>query len=252
MGDHFGPPFFLFLTIGRAEGDVMSVWTTKALDRARNYIVLQHQLKGVNYIINGIKFREGYAVVEKGSKTYHMLKRIPVLRAAKEYPITYLRKLSFISRSQDVKAVYGQDVYNQFLIEEAKLNNANNIIQKLQQAEQKEKIQEMREQEIAKKLENEAQIQEALVANDTQKVEELKKETPKILKCAFVKEDTKLCGNMSMDYSPSSYCYQHLLEDPKLPEYGITKPTFLTKAEVKTLKYAARDLLEKAKRKGQF
>jgi hypothetical protein len=70
----------------------MSFWSTRSLESDRNYVVMQHTLKGVNYVINGIKFRDSYAVIEKDSKAYHLLKKIPVLRAAKEYPLTHLRK----------------------------------------------------------------------------------------------------------------------------------------------------------------
>lgn len=95
----------------------MSVWTTKALDRERNYILLIHNLRGVNLTIHGVKFRDSYAVVEKDSKKYYHLKRLPNLKNAKEIELKHLRNLPFISRPLDVKMVYGQDVYLQYLKE---------------------------------------------------------------------------------------------------------------------------------------
>lgn len=99
----------------------MSVWSTRSLSRDLNYVVMQHPLKGVNYMIQGIRFRDSYAVVEKDSKTYYFLKKVPMFRAAKEFPLTHLRNLKFITRTQDIKAVYGEDVYRKFLREEEEL-----------------------------------------------------------------------------------------------------------------------------------
>jgi hypothetical protein len=89
----------------------MSVWSTRYLGKERNYIVLKHQLPNVNYTVGQIKFRGGYTVVEKDSKSYFNLKKIPILRHAQEFPLTFLGKLPFITRNNDIKTIFGQDVY---------------------------------------------------------------------------------------------------------------------------------------------
>ena len=99
----------------------MSIWTTKADGIDRDYILIKHKLPNVNYNIGSVRFRGGYCVVEKGSKTYYNLKKTPLLRNAAEYPITFLRKLPFITRTADIKMIFGQDVLSKFLVEEKKL-----------------------------------------------------------------------------------------------------------------------------------
>ena len=88
----------------------MTVWTTRTTNRSGEYIVIKHQLRGINYRVKGVRFRDGYAVVEKGSKTHAELKKIPLLQNAEEFELLHLRKLRFITRTADVKAVYGTDV----------------------------------------------------------------------------------------------------------------------------------------------
>ena len=191
----------------------MSVWTTKSSGRDRNYIVMKHTLKGANYILGGIRFRDGYAVVEKGSKTHHMLKQIPVLRHAQEYPLTFLRHLPFITRSLDVKQVYGADVYYNYL----------------------------RELEVVVTKEKEVAKVEEEIKHVTEK---------KLCSCRTIGEE--LCKIEALEESPSSYCMRHILEDPRLLEFGIDVPKFLTKAEKKTMRNKVVTSLKALKKEGKF
>lgn len=93
----------------------MAVWSTKYLGKERNYVVLKHQLPNVNYSVGEIKFRGGYTVIEKDSKSYFNLKKIPILRNAREFPLTFLGKLPFITRTNDIKTIFGQDVYVHYI-----------------------------------------------------------------------------------------------------------------------------------------
>lgn len=93
----------------------MAVWSTKYLGKDRNYVVLKHQLPNVNYSVGEIKFRGGYTVIEKDSKSYFNLKKIPILRGAKEFPITFLGKLPFITRAKDISTIFGKDVYVHYI-----------------------------------------------------------------------------------------------------------------------------------------
>lgn len=219
----------------------MSVWTTKSLERDRSYIVMQHALRGVNHTINGIKFREGYAVVEKDSKVYFTLKRIPVLRNAKEFPLTHLKKLPFITRTQDIRTVYGQDVYATYLyeVEQAKIAEEQAAVAK-------------REQEVQAKQELEKQLDAAKQANDEVKVEEIKANIPILVKCSHRTPDGTLCETDALEYSPSGLCGNHLLEDPRLAEYGFEVPSFMTKDEKKAFRTKVKEGLKKAKAQGKF
>ena len=219
----------------------MSTWTTRSLERDHNYIVFQHTLKGVNHTVNGIKFRDGYAVVEKDSKTYFALKKIPVLKAAKEYPLLHLRKLPFITRTSDIRTVYGQDVYAKFVIEA-----------QLEVALAASKIEEQRELELKAKQDLTVQLEEAKKTEDTAKVEEIKAAMPVIVNCCHRTHDGTLCKNEAVDFSPSNHCEFHILEDPRLSEMGIETKKFFTKAERKDFRHQVKNALKKAKSQGKF
>lgn len=182
----------------------MSVWLTKAIDRDIEYVVLKHTLPGINHVINGVRFRAGYAVVEKGSKIYFSLKRIPVLRKAQEFPLLHLRKLTFITRPQDVLQVFGRDVYWRYMKDlEAELDKE----QQIEQANQ---------------------IQEHIETGG----------------CKFVKADGDNCKDKALAISPSQYCAHHVLEDPKLSELGLEKPKYMSKKERKEFRSKVYKFLE--------
>jgi hypothetical protein len=188
-------------------------WTTQSLDRKREYILIQHTLRGVNYSVMGVTFRDSYAVVEKNSKTYHSLKRIPVLRTAKEYPLLALKNLKFITRTLDVQFIFGKDVYNHYIKE----LNAH-----------------------LAKVETQAK-EEAII-----------KHIEENIKCKFLIDNKDLCQKDAKSYSPSCYCEKHLFNDPRLEEFGITIPPFLTKDEKKELRQTINSKLEKLKSQGKF
>ncbi len=187
----------------------MSVWTTKSSGRDRNYIVLQHPLRGVNYFVNGIKFRDGFAVVEKDTKTYKMLKSIPVLRGAKEHPLVFLKKLKFIGSASDIRTVYGSDVYEHYL---------KQLTAHLEEVKVQEEV-----------IEQQVIVEKHIESN----------------KCSHTNASGDLCGVDALENSPSGYCHFHILQDPKLSELGIEVPRFLSKKEKKDLKDKILKKLEK-------
>lgn len=191
----------------------MSVWTTKSSGRARTFIVIQHKLKGFNQFINGVRFREGYAVVEKDSKTYATLKKLPLIKSAREFPLSFLMKLPFITRTMDIKLIYGAEVYEHFTKEFAV-------------KVEEDKVQQKVEQEISHVHSN---------------------------KCAFRAAATdELCKFDALELSPSGHCHKHLYDDPKLAELGIEVPKFLTKKEKGPAREKIMSQLEKAKKDGKF
>lgn len=189
----------------------MSVWTTKSSGRDRKFIVLQHKLKGVNYVMSGIKFRDGYAVVEKDSKTHRSLMQIPVLKGAKEFPLIFLRQLPFITRTQDVKNVFGQEVFVEYLKELDVYMAEQSVIKA--------------ENTVIKTAEDEAKHVES--------------------KCSHRLDSGKLCSHVSVENSPSGYCVIHFLEDPKFAEMGIQIPKFMSKKEKQKLRESLMKQLKK-------
>lgn len=231
----------------------MSVWTTKSLKSDKDYIVLQHTLKGVNYVISGVKFRDSYAVVEKNSKIYYMLKRVPVLRASKEYPLTHLSNLPFITRSSDVKMVFGQDVYRRYMEELSKVSEQQELAKKQEQELLDKLSYEKREEEVKLREQIQNVIDEAKAAGESEDlINELKRQLPSISKCTRRLEDGVLCGQDALDYSPSGYCHHHIFEEPILSELGIKIPKFLDKKEKKALRKKIEETLTKAKKQGKF
>jgi len=231
----------------------MSVWTTRSQNRDRNYIVFQHSLRGVNYVVNGVRFRDSFAVVEKHSKTYNALKRVPVLRAAKEFPLTHLANLSFISRQSDIKTVYGQDVYLHYLKAKQQEEQDNIAKAEIKRLEDEDRALQAREDELRVKMDLEQQAREAAAAGDLAKAKEIEAAIPEIAKCSHRNDKGELCGKDAYEFSPSGWCGTHLLEDPRLKEFGIEeKPKYLTKDEVKAFRDKAKEVLKKAKKQGKF
>jgi hypothetical protein len=263
----------------------MSIWTTKTLDRGREYIVIKHTLRGVNYVVNGIRFRESYAVVEKGSKTYAMLKKIPVLRQAEEFPLSHLRKLKFITRIADIKQVYGQDVYVKFLEAEKQQKEADSLLKELELSAKEDAERERRESELVEKEKIESEIKKLKEQEDApvleklaepietvedlpmeevvpvevvasvdsaELVKELEEKLPEISKCSFRVASGDLCKFDAVDYSPGNYCKMHLLEDTKLSELGIEVPSFMTGKEKKRQRKTITNKLIALKKEGKI
>jgi hypothetical protein len=79
------------------------------------YVVIKHTLRNINGLISGVKFRDGYAVVKKGSKIYNTIKKLPLIKNTQDYPLTHLKNLKFITRSLDIKLIYGKEIYNEYI-----------------------------------------------------------------------------------------------------------------------------------------
>lgn len=177
-------------------------WTTKSFGRAKEYIVIKHRLNDINGIIGGVKFRAGYGVVEKNSKAYFTLKQLPLIKDSKEYPITHLKKLKFITRPQDIKMVYGQDVYHTYL----------------------------------KAIEEQVVEIPIIIKETIEFIESMNSISAESgLQCSMIKPNGEQCKGHAEPLSPSSYCRLHLLKDPKLGLYGIEIPTKIIKTEFKEL-----------------
>lgn len=90
----------------------MRYYNSKNIER--EYIVVKHQLRGVDIEILGVRYREGYAVVAKDSKEYTRLCQIKLAVTA-EYPLIKLRTLKCITNNAQVKTIWGQHIYKAYL-----------------------------------------------------------------------------------------------------------------------------------------
>jgi len=91
----------------------MRYYTVKC--KPRDYVVVKHQVSGINTEINGITYREGYGVVLRNSKEYTQLKHIR-LAIASEHPIELLGKLKCVIRPSEIKNIWGNNVYSAYLM----------------------------------------------------------------------------------------------------------------------------------------
>lgn len=191
----------------------MTYWSTQTSGRAGELVVIKHIVPGINYRVNGVRFRDGFAVVEKGSKQYHELKKVPQLKNAPEYDLLYLGKLRFITRTKDIEYVYGKDVYARYL-----------------KALEYSKTEEYKvEQEKQEKI----------------KVEEEVKHIEDPERCNYRLDNGELCKHKVFEYSPSGYCNIHMLEDDKLAGLEIQVPRYIPRSEKKQLRLKVMKQLEK-------
>lgn len=173
------------------------VWSTKYLGKERDYIVIKHRLSDIDGFIEGVKFRRGYGVVDKNSKAYIRLKKLPLIKDGLEFPIIHLKKLKFIIRNRDIETVYGKDVYIHFM---------NKYTEYM------------------------------TVKNEQDRVEAENQHLSDDVHCKYRKDDGELCKNEVCDVSPSQYCIPHLFKDPQLESLNIKIPKMLTKDEKKELR----------------
>lgn len=182
--------------------------TTKSLERDNEFVVIKHALKDMNGNLVGVRFRGGYAVVQKGSKTYNQLKMLPLVKNQPEFPLIHLRKLPFIVNAKQVELIYGPVVYREYL--------------KVLHAEIDKEVFEREE----KAAEEHVEVQR---------------------KCSYIPPSTgKLCQHDAHEKSPSGYCKLHLLDDPKLSEVGIVVPKRMTKQQKREFKEKVASKLDKA------
>lgn len=176
--------------------------------RPGDFVVIKHTLKDVNGNIAGVKFRGGYAVVEKNSKTYKAIKSLPLIKNQPDLPLITLRTLPFITRTIDVKIIFGAAVYSKYLAE----------------------------------LHKEIEVEE-VIAKEEAAIEHVEKHKL----CVFKTVKGELCTMEALVLSPGGYCKRHLLEDPKVGEAsGLTIPKRLTSAEKKEWKEKVINRLEKS------
>jgi hypothetical protein len=178
----------------------MSFYTTKSNIVERDYVVIRHGIPNVNSLVMGVRFRDSWAVVERGSKTYHRLRQLPMLKNPEERPLSFLKNLPFITRPMDVKLIYGADVYAKYVV----------FYQR--EVEKAEKIRQ--EQEEILHMQDET-------------------------KCKLRLESGNFCKNEVQHPEVTSYCAIHILKDPRLGSIDFKIPTAMTSKERKKLRKSA-------------
>lgn len=117
---------------GKKDGTMSRYYTKSNTDR--EFIVVKHKLTKIETTVMGVRYREGYAVVEKDSKVYKSLKTMK-MAIDKEFPITYLDTLGCVVNDRQIQYIWGKEIYNYFLSQ--KLNSESTQPEALREAQAK-------------------------------------------------------------------------------------------------------------------
>lgn len=189
-------------------------WSTKSIasNNQKEYVVVQHKLRGFNGSFLGVRFREGYGVLLKDSKVFHNLKRNSMLKTQNTMPLLTLKNLKFVCSPKQIEYIYGKDIYYHY-------------VQQLNEFNQEKKIEDKIE-------EDETHIESGL--------------------CQYRLANESFCARNALDYSPSKHCTYHLFKDPLYEELGIVVPRFIAKDEYKRVKNKIIKQLKQLKREKRF
>jgi len=186
------------------------------------YVVVKHPLRffGNNYV-SGLKFCNGYTVVEKDSKAYRELKKNSMFKKHKEFELAFLQKLGF--RTKDIELIFGKDVFYHYLdaigldkflrpvnkikdtVEEQVLLEPSGIVEQIEITEKAEKSEE------TGGIDTETEIPQLTI-------EEISQAHAEIGLCPHIKPTGTVCESKSSKGSPSGYCFGHIRYDIKLKE----------------------------------
>jgi len=191
-------------------------YTTKkqgALDK--DYILVKHPLNiGGNYFLMGVKFVNGIAVVERGSKVHKNLLRSPLLKNRKEFGLEWLVKFGF--RTKDVQMVFGKDIYYSYLkaIEKEKTKQAeiDSIVKEAMEAIPTQ-LEELTLEEVSSEPNP---IEDVIEEAPTMSLDDIIAAHKVLHQCILVKEDETVCDKPVSKGSPSGlYCFAHMRKDPE-------------------------------------
>jgi hypothetical protein len=80
----------------------------------KEFIIIKHPLKiEGNIFIQGIRFCEGVAVVQKNSKMHSLCRTVPTLKKHRVLSLDWLGKFGF--GPHEIKIIYGNEVYNAYM-----------------------------------------------------------------------------------------------------------------------------------------
>jgi len=183
----------------------------------RQYIVVRHPLRfsGNNYV-NGIKFCNGYGVVEKDSKAHRDLKRNTVFKKMQEFELSFLQKAGF--RTRDVEMIFGKDIFYNYLDAiglDKNLKPINPLVAETPVVQETVPIAETIE-EVAAIAESEEIANEQQIPQLT--AEEISDAHRELGLCPHIKPDGEVCESKSSKGSPSGYCFGHIKYDAQLKE----------------------------------
>lgn len=105
----------------------MSRYYGVKLKKDTEFIVVQHTFKGFEGEILGVKYRQGYAVVVKDSKTHKDLNKIRPRPIKAEFKITHLDNVSCVINPRQIQYIWGKAVYDYYKAVKFKTENPTDI-----------------------------------------------------------------------------------------------------------------------------
>ena len=194
-------------------------WGLKKRKTDKKYIVIRHPLRfNGNINVNGIKFCAGCGVVEEGSKAHREILKLPMFKKAAILPLSFLKKVGF--KPKDIQLIFGYDIYYHF-IEAIGLNS--NLIPKVISKEVDQQFDNVKVEDLVKEdLNDPSVIHELDLLTDEISTSEVTKTSEQIVEehktlglCSYINKDNIVCSNISLDSSPSGYCFGHIRFDNK-------------------------------------
>lgn len=184
-------------------------YSTKKLRGSKSdtkYVLLRHPLKVTgNVWVMGVKFCNGYGIVEKDSKVHKNIARSPLFKKRKEFGLEFLNKAGF--RVKDVLLIWGKDIYYHYL-DAVGLN--------IDLTPKAGKITE----EISKNIEEvklEDPIEETVeIADSGLTIEQTIEAHKELGLCIHIKSKGIVCSNKVAKQSKSGfYCFGHIKFESK-------------------------------------
>ena len=97
------------------------------INKNAEFIVIQHAIRGFEGELLGVKYRQGYAVVVKGSKTHKDLNKIKPRPVKAEFNITHLDNLECVINPRQIQYIWGKAVYDYYKKVKFKTDNPTDI-----------------------------------------------------------------------------------------------------------------------------
>lgn len=234
-------------------------WNTRRQKKEKSqldYVLMKHPLPVTgNVHVMGVKFCGGYAVVAKDTKIYHAIKRIPIFKGAKEFPLSFMKQLGW--RCKDVEMIFGHDVYCHYM-ESIGLTPQGKpiVVESEEKSEETDKVVAFEKEEVAdikeefsaelseekEELDSELELSEPEEAEEEpeeehiadleepkeeEDLDELPELSPQEIAaahkeqglCSYISDD-KVCNNKASVSSPSGFCFGHIRFDPERKNKG--------------------------------
>ena len=163
-------------------------YTARKGKSKKNFVVIKAPIRDMgNCWKFGVKFCQGYGIVEKDSKIYYAVTRSLLFKGFKELPLAFLLK---VFKSKDIELIFGRDIYLHYL--DAVQLTSSQVKNRI--GDSGVAIRTPKQVTLETKITPEQPVIEAV-------------------KCSYIKANGTVCGNSGTPASKLGYCFGHLRYD---------------------------------------